>query len=35
VFPPDTTGPSLVMLDCLREAAEEFKRAAPMSAVAA
>jgi hypothetical protein len=24
-----------VMLDCLREAAEEFKRAAPMSAVAA
>jgi DNA-binding transcriptional LysR family regulator len=35
VFPPDVSGPSLVMLDCLREAAEEFKRAAPMSAVAA
>ena len=35
VFPPDASGPSLVMRDCLRDAAEEFKRAAPMSAVAA
>jgi DNA-binding transcriptional LysR family regulator len=35
VFPPDVSGPSQVMLDCMREAAEEFKRAAPMSAVAA
>jgi DNA-binding transcriptional LysR family regulator len=35
VFRPDVSGPSLLMLDCMREAAEEFKRAAPMSAVAA
>jgi DNA-binding transcriptional LysR family regulator len=35
VFPPEVNGPALVMLDCLREAAEEFKRAAPVSAVAA
>jgi len=35
VFPPDPVGPTAVMLDCLRDAAEEFKRAAPMSAVAA
>jgi DNA-binding transcriptional LysR family regulator len=35
VFPPDVSGPSLLMLDCMREAAEEFKREAPMSAVAA
>src|SRR5918997_3673499 len=32
VFRPEVNGPSLVMRDCLRDAAEEFKRAAPMSA---
>ena len=35
VFAPDPTGPLAVMLDCLREAADEYRRAAPMSAVAA
>ena len=34
VFPPDPVGPVAVMLDCLRDAAEEYKRLAPMSAVA-
>jgi hypothetical protein len=28
-------GPVAVMIDCLRDAAEEYRRAAPMSAVAA
>ena len=32
---PEPVGPLAVMLDCLRDAAEEYKRAAPMSAVAA
>jgi DNA-binding transcriptional LysR family regulator len=35
VSAPDPVGPVAVMLDCLREAAEEYKRSAPMSAVAA
>jgi DNA-binding transcriptional LysR family regulator len=35
VFQPDPTGPVAVMLDCLREAADEYRRAAPMTAVAA
>lgn len=35
VFAPDPTGPLAVMLDCLREAADEYRRAAPMTAVAA
>jgi DNA-binding transcriptional LysR family regulator len=35
VFAPDPIGPLAVMLDCLRDAAEEYKRSAPMSAVAA
>ena len=35
VFPPDATGPTAVMLDSLRDAVEEYKRAAPISAVAA
>jgi hypothetical protein len=35
VFQPDPTGPLSVMLDCLRDAADEYRRAAPMSAVAA
>jgi DNA-binding transcriptional LysR family regulator len=35
VFQTDATGPVAVMLDCLREAADEYRRAAPMSAVAA
>jgi DNA-binding transcriptional LysR family regulator len=35
VFAPDATGPVAVMLDCLRDAVEEYKRAAPISAVAA
>jgi DNA-binding transcriptional LysR family regulator len=35
VFQPDATGPVAVMLDCLREAADEYRRAAPISAVAA
>jgi DNA-binding transcriptional LysR family regulator len=35
VFQPDPVGPVAVMVDCLRDAAEEYRRAAPMSAVAA
>jgi DNA-binding transcriptional LysR family regulator len=35
VFQPDPTGPLAVMLDCLRDAADGYRRAAPMSAVAA
>jgi DNA-binding transcriptional LysR family regulator len=35
VFAPDPTGPLAVMLDCLRDAVETYKRAAPLSAVAA
>ena len=35
VFQPEPVGPVAVMIDCLREAAEEYKRAAPMSAIAA
>src|SRR5918999_398888 len=35
VFQPDPVGPVAVMIDCLRDAAEEYKRMAPMSAVAA
>lgn len=35
VFPPEPTGAAAVMLDCLREAADEYKRGAPVSAVAA
>ena len=35
VFQPDPVGPIAVMVDCLRDAAEEYKRAAPMSVVAA
>jgi DNA-binding transcriptional LysR family regulator len=35
VFAPDPTGPLAVMLDCLRDAAEEYKHGAPMSVVAA
>jgi hypothetical protein len=35
VFGPDPSGPLSVMLDCLREAVEEYRRAAPTSAVAA
>ncbi len=35
VFQPDPVGPIAVMVDCLRDAAEEYKRSAPMSAVAA
>jgi DNA-binding transcriptional LysR family regulator len=35
VFQPDPVGPIAVMVDCLRDAAEEYKRMAPMSAVAA
>ncbi len=35
VFPPDPVGPVAVMIDCLRDAAEEYKRMAPMSAIAA
>ena len=35
VFQPDPVGPIAVMIDCLRDAAEEYKRTAPMSAVAA
>src|SRR5918999_1417621 len=35
VFAPDPVGPVAVMIDCLRDAAEEYKRMAPMSAVAA
>jgi DNA-binding transcriptional LysR family regulator len=35
VFQPDPVGPIAVMVDCLRDAAEAYKRAAPMSAVAA
>jgi DNA-binding transcriptional LysR family regulator len=34
VFPPDPVGPVAVMVDCLRDAAEDYKRLAPMSAVA-
>jgi DNA-binding transcriptional LysR family regulator len=35
VFPADAAGPTTVMLDCLRDAVDEYKRAAPISAVAA
>jgi hypothetical protein len=35
VFPPDPAGPLAVMLDCLRDAVETYKRAAPVSAIAA
>jgi len=35
VFPPEPVGPVAVMIDCLRDAAEEYKRMAPMSAIAA
>ena len=35
VFAPDPVGPLAVMLDCLRDAVETYKRAAPLSAVAA
>jgi DNA-binding transcriptional LysR family regulator len=35
VFAGETTGPVGVMLDCLREAVSEYRRAAPISAVAA
>ena len=35
VFASDPVGPVAVMIDCLRDAAEEYKRIAPMSAVAA
>jgi len=35
VFAPGPSGPLSVMLDCLREAVDEYKRAAPVSAVAA
>jgi DNA-binding transcriptional LysR family regulator len=35
VFPPDPSGPLAVMLDCLRDAVEAYKGAAPVSAVAA
>jgi DNA-binding transcriptional LysR family regulator len=35
VFAPDPIGPLAVMLDCLRDAADEYRRSAPMSAVAA
>ena len=35
VFSADATGPVTVMLDCLRDAVDEYKRAAPISAVAA
>jgi DNA-binding transcriptional LysR family regulator len=34
VFQPDPVGPVAVMVDCLRDAAEEYKRVAPMTAVA-
>jgi DNA-binding transcriptional LysR family regulator len=35
VFNGEATGPLAVMLDCLRDAVEEFRRGTPMSAVAA
>jgi DNA-binding transcriptional LysR family regulator len=35
VFPADAQGPTTVMLDCLREAAEAHRRRAPITAVAA
>jgi DNA-binding transcriptional LysR family regulator len=35
VFPAGAAGPTTVMLDCLRDAVDEYKRAAPISAVAA
>jgi DNA-binding transcriptional LysR family regulator len=35
VFAPEPAGATAIMLDCLREAADEFRRAAPVSAVAA
>ena len=35
VVASDATGPVTVMLDCLRDAVDEYKRAAPISAVAA
>jgi len=35
VFTGEAVGPLAVMLDCLRDAVDEYKRAAPISAVAA
>jgi DNA-binding transcriptional LysR family regulator len=35
VFAPDPAGPLALVLDCLRDAADEYKRVAPMAAVAA
>ncbi len=35
VFAPEPVGPAAVMIDCQRDAAAEYKRMAPMSAVAA
>jgi DNA-binding transcriptional LysR family regulator len=35
VFAPEPAGPVTLMLDCLREAVAEYRRAAPMAAVAA
>jgi DNA-binding transcriptional LysR family regulator len=35
VFAPEPTGPVAVMVDCLRDAAERYRQAAPISAVAA
>jgi DNA-binding transcriptional LysR family regulator len=35
VYPPEPTGAVAIMLDCLREAADEHRRGAPMSAMAA
>ena len=35
VFAPEPSGPLAVMLDCMRDAAEEYKRGAPITAVAA
>jgi DNA-binding transcriptional LysR family regulator len=35
VYRTDATGPAAIMLDCLREAADEYRRGAPITAVAA
>jgi DNA-binding transcriptional LysR family regulator len=35
VFQPEASGPLAIMLDCLRDAAEQYKHGTPMSAVAA
>jgi DNA-binding transcriptional LysR family regulator len=35
VFQPDPIGPTAVMLDCLRDAAEDYRRSAPISAAVA